>query len=55
MAGGIWVLLVIPAIISLVFGAWVLYSIIVDISEREDSAFTITGRDRVKVTIDPGE
>ncbi|HEY3094411.1 MAG TPA: hypothetical protein VGJ42_01505 [Nitrososphaera sp.] len=35
MAGGIWVVLVIPAIIAFVFGAWVFYSMVVDVSKRD--------------------
>jgi hypothetical protein len=35
MANGIWVVLVIPAIIAFVFGAWVFYNMVVDVSERE--------------------
>ena len=35
MASGLWVVLVIPAIIAFVFGAWVLYSMVVDVSERD--------------------
>jgi hypothetical protein len=54
MAAGIWVVLVIPAIIALVFCAWVLYSVIVDVSERDDSPFTVLGRDRVRIDIEPG-
>lgn len=34
MAGGMWVVLVIPAIIAFVFGAWVFYSMVIDVSER---------------------
>lgn len=34
MAGGLWVVLVIPAIIAFIFGAWVFYSMVVDVSER---------------------
>ncbi|HEX7031857.1 MAG TPA: hypothetical protein VF172_02545 [Nitrososphaera sp.] len=55
MAGGIWVLLVIPAIIALIFGVWVMYSIMVDVSQREDSPFTVTGPDRVRIQIDPDQ
>jgi hypothetical protein len=55
MAGGIWVLLVIPAIIAFVFGAWVLYSIMIDVSERETSPFTIVGPDRVRIIVEPDE
>ena len=53
MASGIWIVLVIPAIIAFVFGAWVLYSVMIDISERDNSTFTIVGRDEVRVQIDP--
>jgi hypothetical protein len=35
MAVGMWVVLVIPAIIAFVFGAWVFYSMVVDVSERD--------------------
>jgi hypothetical protein len=35
MTGGMWVVLVIPAIIAFVFGAWVFYSMVVDVSERD--------------------
>jgi hypothetical protein len=55
MAGGMWVVLVIPAIIAFVFGAWVFYSIMVDVSERETSPFTIVGPDRVRITVEPRE
>jgi hypothetical protein len=55
MASGMWVVLVIPAIIAFLFGAWVLYSIMVDVSEREISPFRIVGPDRVRITVDPGE
>lgn len=55
MAGGMWVVLIIPAIIAFVFGAWVLYSIMVDVSTRESSPFTVIGPDRVRITVDPGE
>jgi hypothetical protein len=55
MAGGIWVVLVIPAIIAFIFGAWVFYSMVIDVSERETSPFTVIGPDRVRITIEPGE
>lgn len=35
MSSGMWVVLVIPAIIAFVFGAWVFYSIVIDVSERD--------------------
>lgn len=54
MASGLLILLVIPSIIALVFGAWVLYSVMLDISQREDSAFTVIGPDRVRANIEPG-
>jgi hypothetical protein len=55
MAGGMWVVLVIPAIIAFVFGVWVFYSMVIDVSERENSPFTIVGPDRVRITIESGE
>jgi hypothetical protein len=54
MASGIWVVLVIPAIIAFVFGAWVLYGMIIDVSEREGSPFTVIGPDRIRANIEPG-
>jgi hypothetical protein len=35
MAGGMWLVLVIPAIIAFIFGAWVFYSMVVDVSGRD--------------------
>jgi hypothetical protein len=54
MASGIWVVLVIPAILAFIFGAWVLYSIIADVSVREVSPFTVVGPDTIKMQIKPG-
>ena len=55
MAGGIWLVLVIPAIIAFIFGVWVLYSVMVDVSQREDSVFSVTGPDRVRINIGPSK
>lgn len=54
MASGIWMVLMIPAIIAFVFGAWVLYSIMVDVSTRETS-FRMVGPDRARITVEPDE
>ena len=54
MAAGLWVVLVIPALIALVFCAWVLYSMIVDVSQRDESAFTVIGPDRIRANIEHG-
>jgi len=35
MVSGVWVVLIIPAIIAFVFGAWVFYSMVLDVSGRE--------------------
>jgi len=43
MARGIWVVLIIPAIVALIFGVWVLYSIIIDVSERDLSLSLLAG------------
>ncbi len=49
-----WVVLVIPAIIAFVFGAWVLYGMLIDVSEREVSPFTEIGPDSARTNIEPG-
>jgi hypothetical protein len=54
MASGMWVVLVIPAVIALIFCAWVLYSVIIDVAQRGDSPFTVLGRDKVRINIEPG-
>jgi hypothetical protein len=54
MASGMWVVMAIPAIIAFIFGAWVLYSVMVDVSERDQPAFTAVGPDRVRANIEPG-
>ncbi len=53
MASGILMLLVIPAIIAFVFGIWVFYSVIIDVSERETSQFTVVGPDTIRMKVDP--
>jgi hypothetical protein len=55
MASGILMLLVIPAIISFVFGIWVFYSVVIDVSKRETSQFTVVGPDTIRMKIDPAE
>ena len=54
MASGIWLVLVIPALLAFIFGAWVLYNMIVDVSTRETSPFTAVGPDTIRVQIKPG-
>jgi len=49
-----WVVLVIPAIIAFVFGAWVLYGMLIDVSEREGSPLTEIGPDSARTNIEPG-
>jgi hypothetical protein len=53
MPRGIWMLLVIPAIISFVFGIWVFYSVVIDVSKKETSQFTVVGPDTIKMKVDP--
>jgi hypothetical protein len=53
MASGILMLLVIPALIAFVFGMWVFYSVIVDVSERQASQFTVVGPDTVRMKLEP--
>jgi hypothetical protein len=54
MASGMWIVLVIPAIIAFVFGAWVLYGMMIDVSEREVSPNTERGMDSARTNIEPG-
>ena len=54
MASGIWVVLVIPAILAFIFGVWVLYNMIADVSTREASPFTAIGPDTIRMQIKPG-
>lgn len=53
MSSGILMLLVIPAIIAFVFGIWVFYSVIIDVSERETSRSTEVGSDTIRMEVDP--
>ncbi len=53
MPRGIWMLLVIPAIISFVFGIWVFYSVVIDVSKKETSQFTVVGPDTIRMKVDP--
>jgi hypothetical protein len=48
-------LLVIPAIIAFVFGMWVFYSVVIDVSKREISQFSVVGPDTIRMKIDPAE
>ena len=54
MASGMWVVLVIPAIIAFVFGAWVLYNMMIDVSERAVSPHIERGMDSTRSVIEPG-
>ncbi|MDQ3848297.1 MAG: hypothetical protein M3261_05000 [Thermoproteota archaeon] len=53
MASGILMLVVIPALIAFVFGIWVFYSVIVDVSERQTSQFAVVGPDTIRMKLDP--
>ena len=53
MASGILMLLVIPAIIAFVFGIWVFYSVMVDVSERQTSQFTVVRPDTIRMNVGP--
>jgi hypothetical protein len=53
MANGILMLLVIPAVIAFIFGIWVFYSVVTDVSKRETSQFTVIGPDTIRMKVDP--
>ena len=53
MSGGMWVVLVIPAVLAFLFGVWVFYNMVADVSQREESPFTIVGPDTIRMKIEP--
>jgi hypothetical protein len=53
MSGGMWVVLVIPAVLAFLFGVWVFYNMVADVSQREESPFTIIGPDTIRMKIEP--
>ena len=53
MASGMWVVLVVPAILAFIFGAWVMYSVMLDVSEREFPSIDVTGSDTIRMRVDP--
>lgn len=55
MASGIWIVLVIPAILAFIFGVWVFYNMLADVSERGFSPFEVVGPDTVRMKIGPNE
>lgn len=48
-----WLMVVMPAILGFIFGAWVLYNMILDVSQRENSPFTIVGPDTIRMQVKP--
>ncbi|MDQ3717569.1 MAG: hypothetical protein M3298_02605 [Thermoproteota archaeon] len=55
MASGILMLLVIPAVIAFIFGVLVFYSVVIDVSKRETSQFSVVGPDTIRMHVDPPE
>jgi ascorbate-specific PTS system EIIC-type component UlaA len=55
MSGGMWVVLVIPAILAFLFGVWVFYNMVADVSQREESFYEIVGQDTVRLKVEPPE
>lgn len=55
MANGILILLVIPAVIAFIFGIWVFYSVVIDVSKRETSQFSVVGPDTIRMQVEPPE
>ena len=51
MISGVWMLLVIPAIIAFVFGIWVFYSMVADMSKREISPISVVGPDTIRMKV----
>jgi hypothetical protein len=55
MSSGILMLLVIPAVIAFIFGIWVFYSMVIDVSKRETSQFRVVGPDTIRMHVGPPE
>jgi hypothetical protein len=55
MARGIWMLLILPAIIAFIFGIWVFYNVVIDVSKVESSRFTVVGPDTIRMKVDRPE
>jgi hypothetical protein len=55
MSSGILMLLVVPAIIAFVFGMWVFYNVVTDVSKSEASQFTEVGPDTIRMKVEPPE
>ncbi len=55
MASGIWIVLVIPAVLAFIFGVWVFYNVLADVSERGFSPFEVVGPDTVRMKVGPNE
>jgi hypothetical protein len=54
MSGGMLIVLIIPAILAFIFGAWVMYNVMVDVSNRNATPpYTIVGPDTVRVRVEP--
>jgi hypothetical protein len=55
-ARGIWVLLIVPAIIAFAFGIWVFYSVIMtDAAKTVSSRFAVVGPDTIRMKVDRPE
>ncbi|MEO9320212.1 MAG: hypothetical protein ABI361_06030 [Nitrososphaera sp.] len=54
MAGGLWIIIVIPAVLAFLFALWVTASMVNDVSHRDESGFTIIGPDGVRQQVVPG-
>ncbi|MDQ3872091.1 MAG: hypothetical protein M3258_00580 [Thermoproteota archaeon] len=55
VASGIWMLIIVPAIIAFVFGIWVFYSVMTNLSKVESSRFAVVGPDTVRMKVDRPE
>jgi hypothetical protein len=55
VGSGIWMLIIVPAIIAFVFGIWVFYSVMTNSSKVESSRFAVVGPDTVRMKVDRPE
>lgn len=53
MSKGVLLVVLIPALLAFVFGGWVLYSMLEDVSQREDLSSGLVGPDVIRIPIKP--
>jgi hypothetical protein len=53
MYSGVWVIVVVPAVLAFIFSAWVIISVLMDNSEKEQSQLKYTVGHTVRMKVPP--